>query len=112
MSSRIISFSSAVLNPDDICSGTCETCLHWNTDRNRPVYAKIGTKRVQVAQCLCDGDDRAPYADTCGAESVVFTQADTTCAAYEIHPETLADMEASFAHYAELDRQLTADAWM
>lgn len=114
MSSRIIRAYFSDYNPaaDESCTGTCESCAHWHIDRNASVYARIGSRRVQVGQCLCGDDDRAPYVDTCGAESVVFTQAETTCPAYEIHPECLAEAESWLAHYAELDNQLTRDAWM
>lgn len=109
MSIRILLDPRHNLNPE-ICE-QCSTCIHWNAGLSA-VYAKIGNRTVQVAQCLCE-DDGAPYGEVTGPfGSAVFTHAESHCGAFELHPETAAEMHSTLATYAEINNQLTHEAWM
>lgn len=92
----------------------CSTCLHWNTTLS-PIYALVAGRRIQMAQCLAGDNsshEAAPYAEIQGPyEAAVFTYADCRCPAFEVDPEVAEEMYASIVHYAELDNQLTREAW-
>ena len=113
MSTRIIPTFNSDLNPH-VCE-TCSVCLHWDASLT-PVHANIGGRRVQVAQCLAGDNsshEAAPYAEVQGPfEAAVFTNAECRCEAFELHPDAADDLYASIAHYAEMDAQLTREAWM
>ena len=114
MSSRIIPTYSPDLNPDSICEN-CSVCLHWDASLT-PVYATVAGRRIQVAQCVAGDNsshESAPYAEVQGPyEAVIMTHAESRCPAFELHPDAADDLYANVVHYAELDRQLTRDAWM
>ena len=88
---------------------TCEICRYWLIDRNFPAYASVNGHTVKVGQCGCI-EDTAPYAETLGAEAVVFTQAHGRCQGFEIDPEIAAEIAATARHCRQLDNQLTREA--
>ena len=87
---------------------TCDNCTYWLCTREE-VYAKTGYGIVRVGQCVCSGDDNAPYAEVLHGEAFVFTQARSSCAAFEISKEALEEAAAEAAYKRDLNRERTRD---
>lgn len=111
MATRIILTPYSEFNPLRGEERSCEICLHWATNPNNPVYARNGSSRVKVGQCVCESDD-APYASADLMDTFTFTPATGCCAAFEVDPQVAADTAAQADHFAYLDNQLARDAWM
>ncbi len=109
MSAHIIPHALPLINPENTCE-TCSVCAAWSGTLT-PVW--VNGRIMEMAQCLNSGDDGAPYAEARGPfETAVFTHAESRCPAFIMHPDAEADMYAEIVHRAELDRQLTREAWM
>lgn len=108
MATRILSELNSEIYSEN---RTCETCLYWLADSNHPTFARIAGAAVRVGQCGCE-ESEAPTASTDSSDAFVFTPANGSCPAFELHPDATVEARADADHFHRLDQQLTHDAWM
>lgn len=114
MAHRTLFHRPGEINPDRINSEylCCEHCQHWHDEGMAFARTKArGGSIYRVGQCLCEGDDRAPFADAGGPELPIFTQPHNRCGAFVLCAQTADDIMAVRATDRALDLQLARQAW-